>query len=155
MAHATPCFLPSCIYSSKGASFLNQIFSSLKQKSMKKILLICCLVAATNILVYAQGVPVSKSEYAAQVSKLNALLDQNKATEAKAVWEDVHKMMMNEMSNIKYKIKDANAGEKDRLMNVMKNQFAIYSSIIQVREKMVEHKATVKNKLKEFGAGML
>lgn len=113
-------------------------------------------MAATNMLVFGQGAQVSKAEFNTKVSQLNTLLDQNKADEAKIVWEDVHKMMMASMSNIKTKINEASSNtDKDKLTNLMKGQFAIYSAVIKVRDNMVQNKTTIKTKLKEFGAGIL
>lgn len=130
---------------------------------MKKIFLICCMMAATNMLVFGQTTQqvtqVSKSKFTSKVSQLNKLLDQNNTVEAKALWDDVHNMMMAELDGIKGKVREAastnNNAEKERWTNVMKSQFAIYSSVIKVRGNMVQNKATIKTKLNEFSAGIL
>lgn len=120
-------------------------------------------MAATNMLVFGQATQqatqVSKSKFTSKVSQLNKLLDQNNAVEAKALWDEVHNMMMAELDGIKGKVREAasanNSAEKERWTNVMKSQFAIYSSVIKVRGNMVQNKATIKTKLNEFSAGIL
>jgi len=124
---------------------------------MKKIFLICCMMAATNMLVLGQTAQASKkSEFTAKVNQLTTLLEQNNADGAKAVWEDVQKMMDSEFAAIKHRIADPNTSSEDRKHwgDVMHKQYAIYRSIASVRGDMVKNQATVKTKLNEFAGNI-
>jgi hypothetical protein len=125
---------------------------------MKKALLICCIAAAST-MAFGQGTRITKSGFNAKAGQLNTLLDQSRADEAKSTWDEIHKMMMSEMTDIKYAMREAistnNTAEVNRLKSVIQTQFAAYSSIIKVRSNMVQNKALIKAKLNEFSTRIL
>ncbi|MES2701760.1 MAG: hypothetical protein V4649_03930 [Bacteroidota bacterium] len=125
---------------------------------MKKLVLICCIAAAST-MAFGQGTRITKSGFNAKAGQLNLLLEQSRADEAKATWDEVHKMMMSEMTGVKYAMREAitasNTAEVTRLKSVIQTQFAAYSSIIKVRSNMVQNKALIKAKLNEFGTRIL
>lgn len=141
---------------------------------MKRILLICCLVAASGTIAFAQEAQpqsqsrsstaftrpsISKSDYTAGVSQLYALAEQGKKDEAQAKFDDVHKMMHSSFGVLKFKIRDAveahNETEKTRLMAVMNKQTAIYNEVIKLRSDVVTNRKAMNEKLIEFGTGII
>ena len=121
---------------------------------MKKFFLMCCLVAVTGSQVLAQSDAVSKTDFTAKTSRLSSLLDQGKADEAKAAWNDVHQMMITELVATKHKLHAANTADQKRLAEVMKKQLTIYSGMLKLRADMVQNKAAVSQKLSQFGNNM-
>jgi hypothetical protein len=71
------------------------------------------------------------------------------------------------MTSIKYKMRDvANTNNspsktsntstaKSHLGDVAQKQFAIYSSLLKLRDNMVQNRAAIKTKLTQFGAEIL
>jgi hypothetical protein len=139
---------------------------------MKRILLACCLVAAAGSVSYAQGVKpqpvavthdvapvVSKADFNTKVNQLNTALTSNKTDEARAKWEDVHKLMMDELRVTKYKIRDAmeakNDADQKKYTDHMMKQRTIYSETLRLKDDMATNKAKMAEKLNEFSATIL
>jgi hypothetical protein len=133
---------------------------------MKRILLACCLLAATCSFSYAQSTvapqtpTVSKTEFTTQVGQLNTLLTSNKIDDAQHKWDDVHKIMMNGLAVTKNKIRIAheanNQEEIKKYSDVMVKQRNLYSEILQLaRGDMGANKAQLKEKLQDFGTTIL
>lgn len=124
---------------------------------MKKLLFLCCIMAAANTLVFAQSAQVAK-DFSARAGRLNVLLEQNKTAEASAAWDEVNNMMMTQLDGIKTHMKAAaganNAAETERLNNAAGKLFDIYSSVVRMRNDMVHNRAAIKTKLDAFAAGI-
>ena len=133
-------------------------------KKMKRILFVCCLLAATCTVTYtqsyAQSSPtrptVSKADFTAKVAQLKTLLDAGNAVDGKAKWEEVHKMMLSALGVTKYKIKDAidahNDVDKAHYTDVTINQRNLYYDIVKMRNDLVANRVSLNTKLTAFGA---
>lgn len=126
---------------------------------MKRILLVCCLVAASagfNAL-YAQtpdkAEPVSKSEYLSKVKELKQLMNKDKATEANAKYEEVKSMSMAELKVMRYKIRDCvNEAEKKELIALAAKQRQFYADAMRLSAAdLTANKTELLEKLNSFG----
>jgi hypothetical protein len=140
---------------------------------MKRILIACCLLAASASVSYAQGVAaptpvaatkdaapvVSKSDFTAKVTLMNTMLTKNQTTEAKAKWEELHATMMDALRVTKYKIKDAMEAKNDvdqkKYTELMMKQRNIYSETIRMKDDLSTNKVKMNEKLNEFAATIL
>ena len=132
---------------------------------MKRILLACCMIAASCSFSYAQNAAplpqnqlpaVSKTEYTSQVTQLNTLISTNKMDAAKTKWDEVHRAIQEGLRVTKYKIRDAQVAHNDadvkKYTEVMMKQRDLYSTILKLKEDMATNKTLLNDKLKEFGA---
>ncbi len=89
------------------------------------------------------------------MGQLKTLLDAGNATEGKAKWEEVHKLMLNALGVTKYSISDAiSAGNetlKTHYTEVMLNQRKIYGETVKLRDDLVTNRVALNAKLIEFG----
>jgi hypothetical protein len=127
---------------------------------MKRILLVCCLIAASCGMTYAQSsATVSKTEFTTKAQQLNTLIAANKMADSKTKWDEVHKMILMEFAVIKLKIRDAqNAGneaDKKKYTDVMMSQQLIYNDIIKLKEDLAGNKEKLNAKLVEYTAKMI
>ncbi len=127
---------------------------------MKRILLACCLVAASCGITLAQtNATVSKTEFTAKAQQLNTLIATNKVADSKAKWDEVHKMIMMEFAVVKIKIRDAqasaNEADKKKYTDVMMSQQLIYNDIIKLKEDLAGNKEKLNAKLVEFTSKMI
>lgn len=133
---------------------------------MKRILFVCFLLASACTFSHAQTaqapnkVVVTKADYNTAVSQLNTLLAANKAEEAKAKFEEVHKMMMASMVTTKGKVRDAynanNKAEADNLTKHASQQYEVYYKALMIgRGDILAGKTKLAEHLSEFGTMML
>jgi len=125
---------------------------------MKKIFLICCLVATANVVGYAQDQKnpkvVSKNDFVINVNQLNTLLDNGKNDEAKIKWTEVHNMIRMEFIAMEPKYINAEKENDTRQMqyykDIMHNQQKIYQEISTLQNDIKVNKSALCAKLKEF-----
>lgn len=121
------------------------------------------MLAASCTLTYAQSATpqppvVTKAQFTSQVTALNTVLTTNNTEAANAKWEDVHRTMINELTVIKYKMRDAqeakNETEMKKYTEVMIKQRNVYSEVLKLardEKGMAPNKTQINEKLKEFG----
>ncbi len=121
---------------------------------MKRLLLLCCLFAATCTYSFAQSA-VSKADYTTKVDQLNSLVGANKIDLAKTQWNLVHDVMKTEFKELKAKYHAAvdagNEAEKTRIMTAVNAQYKVYYEIMHLKEDMATNKTVLAQKLNDFG----
>lgn len=133
---------------------------------MKRIFLICSLFVAACTAVFAQSAPshpaptpVSKTEFMAKVSELNALISAENATAAEAKFHEISQLANNEMTILRYKMQDAmdahNDAEKQHYMEMSKTQRTLFAEALQMKSNMSANKAAINQKLTTFANGII
>jgi len=138
---------------------------------MKRLLLFCCLFAASGAVTNAQTVnyqgteintrptQLTKTDYTSKVGQLNTFIGQNNLEASKNQWNQIHNGIKAEFANLKTKyhaaIDAGNETEKAYIQSLLVSQQKVYLDIMNLKEDMVTNKEKLVAKLTEFGNNML
>jgi hypothetical protein len=101
----------------------------------------------------AQTTTVSVTAFNAKVNLMDSLIGAGSMTAAQATWNDVHDMMIAELSVTKASIAGAaTATDRASYMTVMNNQRSLYDEVWGLKSDLATNRTALRTKLNAFAA---
>jgi len=128
---------------------------------MKRVLLVCCLLAATYSPAFVQHsaaqttapIHVTATDFTIKVNLLDSYIAAGDMTNAQSTWLAVHQMMMNVLAYTKYSIHSAaTPADKTTYESIMVNQRNIYNQVWNLKPNLATNRVALHTKLGEFDA---
>ena len=128
---------------------------------MKRILLVCCLFAATCTPTFIQDAaaqvtaptPTTASAFTAKINLMDSYIAAGNMTLAQSTWTEVHNMMLNVLAVSKYSIYSATSpADKSGHETILQNQSTFYFQAWNLKTDLATNRAAIHAKLVEFGA---
>ena len=120
---------------------------------MKRLLLtaIIAMVGVTATYAGNENDKVTKANFVAKVNLMDSYLGQHQLDNAKATWEEIHKMMMAEFNIIKTHVRNAsNDAESQKYITLIGTEEGIYRDIWAMKPDLAKNREAIHARLLDF-----